>query len=107
MASERNAGCQRPSAPSSCSIRSIAADVADARVVPDLLAGRPDVIFDLAAVVSGEAEDDFEKGYRVNLDGTRLLLEAVREAGPGYRPRLVITSTSTLCFLNRSCACAT
>ena len=42
---------------------------------------RPDVIFDLAAVVSGEAEDDFEKGYRVNLDGTRLLLEAIRAAG--------------------------
>ena len=74
-------------------VETIAADVADARVVPDLLAGRPDVIFDLAAVVSGEAEDDFEKGYRVNLDGTRLLLEAVREAGPGYRPRLVITSS--------------
>ena len=38
-----------------------------------LVAKRPDLIFHLAAVVSGEAEADFEKGYRVNLDGTRYL----------------------------------
>ena len=54
---------------------------------------RPDVIFHLAAIVSGEAEADFEKGYRVNLDGTRALLEAVRKIGDGYRPRLVFTSS--------------
>ena len=35
------------------------------------VAGRPHAIFHLAGVVSGEAETDFEKGYRVNLDGTR------------------------------------
>lgn len=60
-----------------------------------LLEGRPDVIFHLAAVVSGEAESDFEKGYRVNLDGTRALLEAIRAANAvdGYRPRLVFTSS--------------
>jgi nucleoside-diphosphate-sugar epimerase len=58
-----------------------------------LAAERPDVIFHLAAIVSGEAEADFEKGYRINLDGTRLLLEAVRLAGQGYRPRLVFTSS--------------
>ena len=57
------------------------------------VAGRPDVIFHLAAVVSGEAELDFEKGYRVNLDGSRALLEAIRAAGDGYRPRLVFTSS--------------
>ena len=39
------------------------------------------MIFHLAGVVSGEAETDFEKGYRVNLDGTRALLEAVRAIG--------------------------
>src|SRR6186997_2125330 len=57
--------------------------------------GKPDVIFHLAGVVSGEAEADFEKGYRVNLDGTRALLEAVRAAHPAdaYRPRLVFTSS--------------
>ncbi|WP_158747378.1 D-erythronate dehydrogenase [Acidisphaera sp. L21] len=58
-----------------------------------LVAGRPDVIYHLAAIVSGEAEADFEKGYRVNLDGTRHLLEAIRKVGGGYRPRLVFTSS--------------
>jgi nucleoside-diphosphate-sugar epimerase len=57
-----------------------------------LVAARPDVIFHLAAVVSGEAEADFEKGYRINLDGTRYLLEAIR-ALSSYRPRLVFTSS--------------
>src|SRR6185503_13804146 len=33
-----------------------------------LIATKPDVIFHLAAIVSGEAEKDFEKGYRINLD---------------------------------------
>jgi len=50
-----------------------------------ILTARPDVIFHLAAVVSGEAEDDLEKGYRVNLDATRMLLDAIRAADQGYR----------------------
>jgi nucleoside-diphosphate-sugar epimerase len=58
-----------------------------------LVAKRPDVIFHLAAIVSGEAEADFDKGYRINLDGTRALFEAVRRMGDGYRPRLVFTSS--------------
>lgn len=57
------------------------------------VAGRPDVIFHLAAIVSGEAELDFDKGYRINLDGTRAVLDAVRKIGDGYRPRLVFTSS--------------
>src|SRR5215831_7331595 len=57
------------------------------------IAARPEVIFHLAGVVSGEAELDFDKGYRVNLDGTRALLEAIRATGDGYRPRLVYTSS--------------
>ena len=55
------------------------------------IAGRPDVIFHLAGVVSGEAETDFDKGYRVNLDGTRALFEAIRVAG--YKPKVVFTSS--------------
>ena len=57
--------------------------------------GRPDTIFHLAAIVSGEAERDFEKGYRINLEGTRLLFEAIRKAhlADGYRPRVVFTSS--------------
>jgi len=54
---------------------------------------RPDVIFHLAGVVSGEAETDFNKGYRVNLDGTRVLLETIRLAGDGYTPKFVFTSS--------------
>jgi D-erythronate 2-dehydrogenase len=57
-----------------------------------LVASRPDTVFHLAAIVSGEAEADFEKGYRINLDGTRLLFEAIRKQ-QGYRPRVVFTSS--------------
>jgi D-erythronate 2-dehydrogenase len=58
-----------------------------------LVQGRPDVIFHLAAVVSGEAEADFEKGYRINLVPFHYLLEAIRCAGGGYHPKLVFTSS--------------
>jgi D-erythronate 2-dehydrogenase len=58
-----------------------------------LVAPRPELVFHLAAIVSGEAEADFDKGYRVNLDGTRLLFEAIRKIGNGYKPRVVFTSS--------------
>jgi D-erythronate 2-dehydrogenase len=58
-----------------------------------LLASRPDLIFHLAAIVSGEAEADFDKGYRINLDGTRYLFEAIRKVGGGYKPKVVFTSS--------------
>ena len=74
-------------------IDAAAADIADPAAVRAAVAGRPDVIFHLAGVVSGEAELDFEKGMRVNLDGSRTLFEAVRAVGGGYRPRLVFTSS--------------
>ena len=70
-----------------------AADIADPAAARAAVTGRPDVIFHLAAVVSGEAELDFEKGVHVNLDGSRALIEAVRAVGDGYRPRLVFTSS--------------
>jgi len=56
-----------------------------------LVASRPGLIFHLAAVVSGEAEADFDKGYRVNLDATRRLFEAIRKEN--YKPRVVFTSS--------------
>ncbi len=68
-------------------------DVAQPGTAGRLVADRPDLIFHLAAVVSGEAEADFEKGYRINLDGTRLLLDAIRLVGDGYRPRVIFTSS--------------
>ena len=58
-----------------------------------LIASRPELIIHLAAVVSGEAEADFEKGYKINLDGTRFLFEAIRLTGDGYKPRVVFTSS--------------
>lgn len=74
-------------------VKTRAADLATAGVAEKAIAERPDVIFHLAGVVSGEAETDFEKGYRVNLDGTRALLEAARLAGGGYKPKFVFTSS--------------
>ena len=57
----------------------------------NLVANKPDVIFHLAAIVSGEAEQEFDKGYRINLHGTMNLLESVRKAG--NKPRVVFTSS--------------
>jgi D-erythronate 2-dehydrogenase len=74
-------------------VEAFVVDAAEPDAARDLLSGLPDVIFDLAAVVSGEAEADFEKGYRVNLDGTRALFEAVRAVGREYRPRVVFSSS--------------
>jgi nucleoside-diphosphate-sugar epimerase len=69
------------------------ADLADPGVAEKLIAGRPELIFHLAGVVSGEAETNLEKGYRANLDGMRNLLEAIRTAGDGYHPKVVFTSS--------------
>lgn len=67
-------------------------DISDRATVDALVAERPEVIFHLAAVVSGEAEADFDKGYRINLDGTRHLFEAIRALGD-HHPRVVYTSS--------------
>ncbi|TCD11367.1 D-erythronate dehydrogenase [Oricola cellulosilytica] len=81
---------EAPDAPFDITV--LAGDLASEGVAGALVAGRPDVIFHLAGVVSGEAETDFDKGYRANLDGTRALFDAVRKAN-GYVPRLVYTSS--------------
>jgi len=76
-------------------VASLAIDLAAPGDAERLVAARPELIFQLAAVVSGEAEEDFDKGYRVNLDGMRALLEAIRAAhtADGYCPRLVFASS--------------
>jgi len=74
-------------------ITTVAADLSEPGVATRLVASRPDIIFHLAAIVSGEAEVDFDRGYRINLDGTRGLLEAIRQAGEAYCPRVVFTSS--------------
>jgi D-erythronate 2-dehydrogenase len=74
-------------------VEAAAADIADPNAVRAAVAGRPDVVFHLAGVVSAEADLDFEKGMRVNLNGSRTLFEAVRAVGDGYKPRLVFSSS--------------
>jgi D-erythronate 2-dehydrogenase len=74
-------------------ITSVVADITDPTIAESLISGKPDVIFHLAAVVSGEAEANFEKGYSVNVEGIKNILEAIRLTGNGYKPRLVFTSS--------------
>ena len=74
-------------------VETAVADIAVHGAAGELVSSRPDIVFHLAAVLSGEAEADLEKGYRVNLDGTRCLLDAVRAVGAGYRPRVVFASS--------------
>ncbi len=66
-------------------------DLATPGFADTLAALKPDVVFHLAGIVSGEAEANFDLGYRVNLDGTRMLFEALRRAR--INPRVVFTSS--------------
>lgn len=82
-----------PGLSTTAKVTEIAGDIADRATVDRLVADRPDVIFHLAAIVSGEAEADFDKGYAINMDGTRHLFEAIRAQGADYHPRVVYTSS--------------
>ena len=84
-----------PAVPADCvfHVKQFSSDLSQPGEAEKLVAERPDVIFHLAAIVSGEAEADFDKGYRINLDGTRYLFDAVRVIGDGYKPRMVFTSS--------------
>src|ERR1700735_1071457 len=72
-------------------------DIAASYAASKLVAPRPDVIFLLASIVSGEAEADFDKGYAINLGGTTEIFEAIRReqalSGGAYKPRLIFTSS--------------
>ncbi len=80
---------------SSITINTKAVDLTQSGVAEQLISDQPDVIYHLAAIVSGEAEADFDKGYRINLDGTRDLLEAIRAGHEqnGYTPKFIFTSS--------------
>src|ERR1700749_1497449 len=73
----------------------ITADFSEKGVANTLIQDRPDVIFHLAAIVSGDAEANFEKGYRINFNGSWSLLEDIRQEGEksSYKPRFVFAST--------------
>jgi len=66
-------------------------DIGQPGFVGHVLAADTTSVFHLAAVVSGAAERDFDLGMRVNLDGTRFLLEACRHQK--QVPKLVFASS--------------
>jgi len=72
-------------------IAQVPGDIADRALLERVITTRTTAVFHLAAVVSGQAEADFDLGMRVNLDGTRALLEVCRAAG--HRPRVVFASS--------------
>jgi nucleoside-diphosphate-sugar epimerase len=85
-----------PSAPKTAAeVKTVVTDLSTPGESEKLVAMRPELIFHLAAIVSGEAEADFDKGYRINLDGTRFLFEAIRQEGlrQSYKPRVVFSSS--------------
>jgi nucleoside-diphosphate-sugar epimerase len=80
-----------PPDPGDPRVRRFTGDLADPTVIERALTTDTDSIFHLAAVVSGQAEADFDIGMRVNLDATRLLLERCRKlAAP---PKFVFASS--------------
>ena len=72
-------------------VRLVTGDIADREGVRVLIAPGTDAVFHLAAIVSGQAEADTDLGYRVNLDGTRAVLDACRALGT--TPRVVFASS--------------
>jgi D-erythronate 2-dehydrogenase len=72
-------------------LRLVTGDIADRDVVARLIGAGTDAVYHLAAVVSAEAETDTELGHRVNIDGTRAVLDACRALG--RCPRVVFTSS--------------
>jgi nucleoside-diphosphate-sugar epimerase len=72
-------------------VENVAGDITDAALLARLLGSETRAVVHLAAVVSGTAEANFDLGMRVNVDGTRALLEAARSGGA--RPRLLFSSS--------------
>jgi D-erythronate 2-dehydrogenase len=78
-------------------VTSVAGDLVElpaAAIPPDT-----DVIFHLAAVVSAQAEADYDLGRRVNLRGTDAVVDACRRlAGAGRKPPRVVFTSSVASF---------
>lgn len=72
-------------------IETVAGDVGDPLLLKHLIGRDTLSVFHLAAVVSAQAEAEFDLGMRVNLDAARALLDACRALG--HRPRVVFTSS--------------
>lgn len=74
-------------------INSTSGDISDEKVSKNLISSRPDIIFHLAAIVSGQAEQEFDLGWNINAKGSWGLFEAIRQQGENYCPRLIFTSS--------------
>ncbi|WP_341318576.1 D-erythronate dehydrogenase [Paraburkholderia sp. IMGN_8] len=72
-------------------VRTEVGDIAEPRVLESVIDAKTSAIFHLAAIVSGQAESDFDLGMRINLDASRLLLETCRQRG--HKPRVLFTSS--------------
>jgi len=72
-------------------VRTEVGDIAERSVLERVIDDQTSAIFHLAAIVSGQAEADFDLGMRINLDASRLLLETCRQRG--HRPRVLFTSS--------------
>ncbi|MFM0295803.1 MULTISPECIES: D-erythronate dehydrogenase [Paraburkholderia] len=72
-------------------VRTEVGDIAERSVLERMIDDQTSAIFHLAAIVSGQAEADFDLGMRINLDASRLLLETCRQRG--HRPRVLFTSS--------------
>ncbi len=75
------------------SIKSTSGDISDEKVSKNLISSKPDIIFHLAAIVSGQAEQEFDLGWNINAKGSWGLFEAIRQQGEDYCPRLIFTSS--------------
>ncbi len=86
-----------PTAPKGAkfAVKTATGDLPAAGETDKLVIEKPDVIFHLAAIVSGEAELEFDKGYRINMQAMQNLLESVRHAyaNDARKPRVVFTSS--------------
>jgi nucleoside-diphosphate-sugar epimerase len=87
---ERVTAVDQVAAPAADGVAVAVGDAADPAFLRQVLRGA-DSVFHLAAVVSGAAEADFDLGMRVNLDGTRALLDTLR--AEGRRPKVVFASS--------------
>lgn len=72
-------------------VRVLTGDISKPEVLRQAIDAKTTGIFHLAAIVSGQAEADFDLGMRINLDASRLLLDTCRAVG--HRPRVVFTSS--------------
>ena len=72
-------------------------DISDPKIISDLISQKPDIIYNLAAIVSGEAEENFQKGWDINTKATWQLLEEIRKefvaSNGSYKPKFIYTSS--------------